>query len=60
MIVVRGRESGAYEGVGNVADFLKDGTFTMSIALVGEDVSCLSLLLFSTFCDLQVLKLTSD
>ena len=42
MIVERGKESGAYEGLGSLADYVVDGTLQMSISL-GEDVSFLFL-----------------
>ncbi|XP_063688119.1 uncharacterized protein LOC134821320 isoform X2 [Bolinopsis microptera] len=37
MIVERGKESGAYEGLGSLADYLVEGTLQMSISL-GEDI----------------------
>ena len=45
MIVERGKESGAYEGLGSLADYVVDGTLQMSISL-GEDVSFLFLFFF--------------
>ena len=55
MIVERGKESGAYEGLGSLADYVVDGTLQMSISLAREDVRFFISILFSEKDNLLIL-----
>ena len=48
LIVERARESGAYDGLGKLSDYIVDGTLKMSIS-IGENVSFVPCLLVCMF-----------